>query len=117
MPVVNPKTRVVYFRLSDEEFQKLSSLCQNLEGARSVSELSRSAVQKLILNNENGYDGGLASLGQLNRMIAELGEQVEQLLLRIGDRSANSSDAGLHGTAKQAETVQQDDAGKAEVCN
>ena len=116
MPVVSPKTRVVYFRLSHEEFQKLSSLCQDLEGARSVSELSRSAVQKLILNNENGYDGGLAPLKNLNRMIAELGEQVEQLLLRIRDRSANSSDAGLPSSATQAETVS-DDAGKAEVCN
>ena len=116
MPVVSPKTRVVYFRLSHGEFQKLSSLCQDLEGARSVSELSRSAVQKLILKNENGYDGGLASLKNLNRMIAELGEQIEQLLLQIRDRSANSSDAELPSSATQAETVQ-DDAGKAEVCN
>lgn len=115
MPVVNPKTRVVYFRLSDDEFQKLSGLCQNLEGARSVSELSRAAVQKLILTNENGYDGGLASLKHLNRKIAELSEQVERLLLQIRDRAAIASDVRT-SAATPAETVQ-DDAGKAEVCN
>ena len=117
MPVVNPKNRVVYFRLSDEDFQKLSSHCQDLEGARNVSELSRSAVQKFIINNENGYDGGLASLKNLNCMIAELADQVEQLLLRIGDHSANSSDTGNSSTARQVETAQQGDAGKADVCN
>lgn len=115
MPVVSPKTRVVYFRLSDDEFQKLSGLCQDLEGARSVSELSRSAVQKLILTNENGYDVGLASLKNLNRRIAELGERVEQLLLQIRDRDAVASDV-RPSAATPAETVQ-DDAGKAEVCN
>ena len=43
MPVYNPRTRLVNFRLSEDEFQSLKSQCAT-SGARSVSDYARVAV-------------------------------------------------------------------------
>lgn len=43
MGVLKPRNRIVYFRVSEEEFQSLRSYCETC-GARSVSDLARSAV-------------------------------------------------------------------------
>lgn len=43
MPVYRPRTRLVNFRLSEEEYQVLKETCA-LSGARSVSDYARSAV-------------------------------------------------------------------------
>ena len=48
MSVARPRSRLVYFRVSEDEFQKLSSMCDGAEGARSISELARSAVNRMI---------------------------------------------------------------------
>jgi hypothetical protein len=43
MAVTNPRTKLVNFRLSEEEFDSLIDACGTL-GARSVSDFARSAV-------------------------------------------------------------------------
>ena len=43
MAVLKPRNRIVYFRVSEEEFQNLRAYCETY-GARSVSDLARSAV-------------------------------------------------------------------------
>ncbi len=43
MPVYRPRTRLVNFRLSEEEYQVLRETCLR-SGARSVSDYARSAV-------------------------------------------------------------------------
>jgi hypothetical protein len=43
LPVYRPRTRLVNFRLSEEEFQVLKETCAR-SGARSVSDYARSAV-------------------------------------------------------------------------
>ena len=43
MPVYRPRTRLVNFRLSEDEFLKLKDTCAR-SGARSVSDYARSAV-------------------------------------------------------------------------
>lgn len=48
MSVVGPRNRVVYFRISEHEFERLTGLCRSVEGERSVSELARTAVQQLL---------------------------------------------------------------------
>jgi len=46
LPVYHPRTRLVNFRLSEEEFQQLKQTCI-LSGARSVSDYARAAVLAL----------------------------------------------------------------------
>lgn len=43
MPVYQPRTRLVNFRLSEEEYQVLRETCAR-SGARSVSDYARAAV-------------------------------------------------------------------------
>ncbi len=43
MPVYRPRTRLVNFRLSEDEYQMLKDTCAR-SGARSVSDYARSAV-------------------------------------------------------------------------
>jgi hypothetical protein len=43
LPVFEPRTRLVNFRLSEQEFERLKSTCEK-SGARSVSEYARQAV-------------------------------------------------------------------------
>jgi hypothetical protein len=43
MSVFKPRNRLVNFRLSDEEFDKLKALCP-MHGARSISDFARSSV-------------------------------------------------------------------------
>ena len=53
MPVIKRKSRMISFRLSDEEYEHLVNLCQT-QGARSLSDLARAAMQSLITNGGNG---------------------------------------------------------------
>lgn len=43
MPVYHPRTRLVNFRLSEEEFEVLQQTCAR-SGARSISDFARAAV-------------------------------------------------------------------------
>lgn len=43
MPVFSPRTRLVNFRLSEEEYQELKSSCSR-SSARSISDYARAAV-------------------------------------------------------------------------
>ena len=47
MSVFKRRTRIVSFRLSEEEFQRVTDLCE-IAGARSISDLARNAVQEFL---------------------------------------------------------------------
>jgi len=59
MAVFKPRERLVYFRISEDEFHQFVGLCEQ-EGARSVSDLARSAVQRLIADGSR--PGGRGSV-------------------------------------------------------
>ena len=47
MPILKRRSRMISFRLSEDEYASLISVCES-EGARSVSDLARDAVHRLI---------------------------------------------------------------------
>jgi hypothetical protein len=47
MSVLKRRSRMISFRVSEDEYVGLKNLCVN-EGARSVSDMARDAVQRLI---------------------------------------------------------------------
>jgi hypothetical protein len=53
MAVLKRRSRMISFRLSEEEYTSLRSLCIN-EGARSVSDLARDALSRLVTKTPNG---------------------------------------------------------------
>ena len=73
------KTRIVSFRLSDEEFYSFRKVCIS-EGFGSFSELIRAGVQELIANRRGTSAEALrAALERLNARIEEVGRDVKQL--------------------------------------
>lgn len=80
MAVLKPRERLVYFRVSEDEFRQFVSVCEQA-GARSVSDLARSAVQRLIAEGLRQREGQEIDdkMRRLERLIAEVTEQLQLL--------------------------------------
>ena len=80
MAVLKPRERLVYFRISEDEFRQFVSVCEQA-GARSLSDLARSAVQRLIADgNRQREDEELTEkMYRLERLIAQVTEQLQIL--------------------------------------
>lgn len=91
MPVFKPRNRLVNFRLSEEEFEKLRASC-SLNGARSLSDFARAAVMRSVgsghSNEPADYQGshfassapGMATkVNDLESRVVELTRLVEVL--------------------------------------
>jgi len=76
------RTRVVYFRVSEDEFQQYRDLCQR-HGARNVSDLVRSAIEIMIRHSESDFERDVAerlrqlqsSVERLNQAMAQIGSE------------------------------------------
>jgi len=74
--VLKPRERLVYFRISEDEFRQFVSVCEQ-EGARSVSDLARSAVQRLISDGDRHRNG---------EELAEKMHRLEQLIMAVTEQ-------------------------------
>ncbi len=94
MAVLKPRERLVYFRISEDEFRQFVSVCEQA-GARSVSDLARSAVQRLIADgNRHREDEELEQkMHRLEQLIAAVTEQL-QLLASKGQEASLEDFAG-----------------------
>jgi DNA-binding transcriptional regulator GbsR (MarR family) len=106
MAVLKPRERLVYFRVSEDEFHQFASVCER-EGARSVSDLARNAVQRLIAEHHREREDRelTPKVEKLEKLVTELTGQVQTLttLLRGRDglKSAGAS-AGEQPSMVQA---------------
>lgn len=92
MSVLRPRNRLVYFRVSEDEFERFNHVCE-LMGARSISDLARSAVQSMIQDGKNGHADRISEkLTALEAMVHELNCKVHQLTLSLGKVVSHSSD-------------------------
>jgi len=78
--VLKPRERLVYFRVSEDEFRQFVSVCEQA-GARSLSDLARSAVQRLIADGLHQREDQAIDdkVRRLERLIAEVTEQLQLL--------------------------------------
>ncbi|MBL8214994.1 MAG: hypothetical protein JNK87_30020 [Bryobacterales bacterium] len=99
MPVLKPRNRLVNFRLSEEEYERLKASCA-LHGARSLSDFARAAVLRAVVPGAIPADpiGGLSDgrVNQMDRKIHDLENRVSQLLnlveaLRVTDEARSLS--------------------------
>jgi len=72
---------MISFRLSEDEYASLRSLCEN-EGARSVSDLARDAVHRLMVKHSQS-DVEL-TLRELRGRLDNLDLQVQRLSIAAG---------------------------------
>src|SRR5436309_5887294 len=78
MPVLKRRSRIVSFRLSQEEYDALKDTCV-AEGARSISDFARSAACRLARNG-NGSDETLqAAVLTLQGRVEELDRELKRL--------------------------------------
>jgi hypothetical protein len=111
--VLKPRERLVYFRISEDEFRQFNSVCEQ-GGARSVSDLARNAVQRLIAEGQRQREGQELEdkMRVLEGLIAAVTEQL-QLLTGNQDRTNGAGQPnGFHSEAATQPSAQS--AGKAE---
>ena len=72
---------MITFRLSEDEYASVRSLCEK-EGARSVSDLARDAVHRLIVKDSQA-DFEL-TLRELQGRLNSLDLQVQKLSMAVG---------------------------------
>jgi len=78
MSVVNPRNRLVNFRLSEAEYQELKAAFRKA-GARSISEFARNAVLKVIGTPEEDAAGVYERVKELQGRIQQMENRIEQL--------------------------------------
>lgn len=80
MSVMKRKTRMLSIRLSEDEYERLKELCV-AEGARSISDLTRSAVQRLLYPAAASDQGVqlVERMQQLDGMVRVLNREVRRL--------------------------------------
>ena len=86
MSVLKPRNRLVYFRVSEDEFQQFNQMCESV-GARSISDLARSAIQRMIQQDGNhlhAADPVAAKLTVLETIVCDLDRKVQQLTALVG---------------------------------
>ena len=93
MTVFQRKTRLVSFRLSEEEYEWLRHVAA-AHGVRSLSDMARSAVRQALfggLPNQESPEKGLLigdTLTKLNKNIEELGLRIDEILRRLENPSS-----------------------------
>lgn len=83
MAVLKPRERLVYFRVSEDEFRQFVGVCEQA-GARSVSDLARNAVQRLIADGQRHREDHSIDekIQVLERLIAKVTEQLQLLTVK-----------------------------------
>jgi hypothetical protein len=91
--VLKPRERLVYFRISEDEFRQFVSVCEQV-GARSMSDLARNAVQGLIADGQRQQQAQV--LDEKMRVLEDLiGAVTEQLRMLTGTAFRENVRAGL----------------------
>jgi hypothetical protein len=81
MTVLNPRSRMISVRLSEEEYAALRRLCL-VTGARSVSDLTRDAM-RVLLNGANREDVLGIHVDEFRSQMRSLDRKIEQLAADI----------------------------------
>jgi hypothetical protein len=79
MSVFKPRNRLVNFRLSEEEFEKLKACCP-MHGARSISDFARSSVLERLERPPQAPVEPTGRTNHLDHKVTELETRVEQLV-------------------------------------
>jgi hypothetical protein len=86
MSVLKRRSRMISFRVSEDEYAGLKNLCVN-EGARSVSDMARDAVHRLITNhsypNNQTWPNQARPNHQLETVVQVLQGRIEALDLEV----------------------------------
>jgi hypothetical protein len=88
MNVLKRRSRMVSFRLSEEEYESLRHICLTA-GARSLSDIARDAVHRLIGNGGEQKKDLETQLRLLNERIDAIDQEVRRLAGRVEPRASS----------------------------
>ena len=83
------KSKMLSFRLSLEEYQRFRALCDS-QGVRSLSDLARMAMQKLIAAESNADPLSL-EVQDLRTQVQSISQELERLSEAVEARRADSN--------------------------
>jgi hypothetical protein len=86
---VNKKSKMISFRLSSEEFRLLQAACSKT-GARSVSELARAAMQRIIIDDSFSPGSADVEVRDLKLKFNALAAEVQRLSRLVASSEALS---------------------------
>lgn len=89
MTVLNPRSRMISVRLSEEEYAALRRLC-SVTGARSVSDLTRDAM-RVLLNGASRDEKLGIHVDEFRSQMRNLDRKIEQLSADITSLKANNN--------------------------
>ena len=84
MAVLNPRSRMISVRLSEEEYSALRRLCKTT-GARSVSDMTRNAMRSLLEAKHREDVVGIHA-EEFRSQMKDLDRKIEQLAAEISSR-------------------------------
>jgi len=87
MTILNPRSRMISVRLSEEEYSALRRLC-TVTGARSVSDLTRDAM-RVLLKSSNREDVLGIHVDEFRSQMRSLDQKIEQLAADITSLKTN----------------------------
>lgn len=91
MTVLNPRSRMISVRLSEEEYSALRRLC-SVTGARSVSDLTRDAMRMLLNGVGREREDVLAiHADEFRTQMRSLDRKIEQLAADITSLRTNGN--------------------------
>jgi GGDEF domain-containing protein len=85
---ISRKSKMISFRLSGEEFRLLQGACSKA-GARSVSELARAAMQRIILEEGFRPDSTDSEVRELKLRFNVLAAEVQRLARLVQEPAGN----------------------------
>jgi hypothetical protein len=83
-----PRTRLVNFRLTEEEYETLKSAAEN-RGARSISDFARAAILSSVATQDTGGNG--QNLTGIDRKLEEINVAVERLAGMLAMRMTSNA--------------------------
>lgn len=89
MTVLNPRSRMISVRLSEEEYSVLRRLC-SATGSRSISDLTRDAM-RVLLNGANRDDILTIHVDEFRGQMRSLNRKIEQLSAEITSFTENGA--------------------------
>ncbi|HUV70438.1 MAG TPA: hypothetical protein VMW15_12295 [Terracidiphilus sp.] len=89
MTVLNPRSRMISVRLSEEEYSALRRLC-SVTGARSVSDLTRDAMRVLLKSTSREEVLGI-HVDEFRTQMRSLDRKIEQLAADITSLKTNGN--------------------------
>lgn len=88
MAIYSPRTRLVNFRLSEDEYQTLKEAALR-QGARSISDFARGAILNSVANPKT--DGAIPDLTGLDRKVTEIQGTIERISGFLSRAQSHSS--------------------------